>query len=90
MHKGWMIAMGAMLASGVTAAQENAALKTQKERVSYALGMDLGNQLRKRAIDVERTLAEPGRLGRVCSRAFRHQCMALPKAITEAVRFWNL
>jgi FKBP-type peptidyl-prolyl cis-trans isomerase FklB len=55
-----MIVMGAMLASGVAAAQEIPPLKTQKEEVSYALGMDLGNQLRKQAIDVDPALFGKG------------------------------
>jgi FKBP-type peptidyl-prolyl cis-trans isomerase FklB len=42
-----------ILVSGLAAAQDNAALKTQNEKVSYALGMDLGNQLRKLSIEVE-------------------------------------
>jgi FKBP-type peptidyl-prolyl cis-trans isomerase len=60
MDKGWMIVLGAMLASGVAAAQETPKLNTQKEKISYALGMDLGNQLRKQTIDVDPALFEQG------------------------------
>jgi FKBP-type peptidyl-prolyl cis-trans isomerase len=60
MDKGWMIVVGAMLASGVAAAQEAPALKTQKDKISYALGMDLGNQLRKQAIEVDPALFGQG------------------------------
>jgi FKBP-type peptidyl-prolyl cis-trans isomerase FklB len=41
------------LAAGVAAAQDSPALKTQNERISYALGMDLGNQLRKVGVQVD-------------------------------------
>jgi FKBP-type peptidyl-prolyl cis-trans isomerase FklB len=37
-------------------AQNSSEFKTQKEKVSYALGMDLGNQLRKMSIDVDPSL----------------------------------
>jgi len=60
MNKGCMIVLGAMLASGVTAAQEIPALNTQKEKISYALGMDLGTQLRKQGIDVDPALFGQG------------------------------
>ena len=46
----WMMVFGFAL---VAAAQDTPALKTQKERISYALGMDLGNQLRKMSVDVD-------------------------------------
>ena len=41
------------LVSGAAAAENTPALQTQKERISYALGMDLGNQLRKMSVDVD-------------------------------------
>jgi len=44
------------LASGAAAAQDTPALKTQKDKTSYALGMDLGNQLRRASIDVDPAL----------------------------------
>ncbi len=34
-------------------AQDQAPLKTQKEKLSYALGMDLGSQLGKKSVDVD-------------------------------------
>ncbi len=49
----WTMAILAGLLAMSAAAQETPALKTQKEKVSYALGMDLGKQLKKLAIDVE-------------------------------------
>jgi len=44
------------LVSGVAAAEDTPALKTQKEKISYALGMDLGNQLRKGSVEVDPVL----------------------------------
>jgi FKBP-type peptidyl-prolyl cis-trans isomerase len=41
-------------------AEEPTVLKTQKERVSYALGADLGNQLRKQSVDVDPALFSKG------------------------------
>ncbi len=50
----WTMALfGILLLVGVAAAQDAASLKDQKERVSYALGIDLGNQLRKLSVDVD-------------------------------------
>ncbi len=40
------------MVAGVSAAQDVLELKTQSDRVSYALGMDLGNQLKKMSVDV--------------------------------------
>jgi FKBP-type peptidyl-prolyl cis-trans isomerase FklB len=37
-------------------AQNSSGFQTQKEKVSYALGMDLGNQLRKLSIEVDPSL----------------------------------
>ena len=53
MAKRWMILLGAVLVAHMAVAQEPPALTTQKEKVSYALGMDLGNQLRKATIEVD-------------------------------------
>lgn len=47
---------GTLLAVGVAAAQQPPALNTQTEKASYALGLDLGNQLRKQAIEVDPSL----------------------------------
>jgi FKBP-type peptidyl-prolyl cis-trans isomerase len=54
-----VILVGALLV-GVAAAQQAPALQTQKDKASYALGMDLGNQLRKQAIDVDPALFGKG------------------------------
>jgi len=52
----WMVALGVGLLAGVAAAQEAPALKSEKEKLSYALGMDLGSQLRKQSIEIDPNL----------------------------------
>jgi FKBP-type peptidyl-prolyl cis-trans isomerase len=42
-----------VIAAGIAAAQDTPALKTQKDKLSYALGMDLGAQVRKSAVDLD-------------------------------------
>ena len=54
-----MILIAGFLA-GSAVAQEAPALKSQKEKVSYALGMDLGNQFRKQSTDVDPALLYQG------------------------------
>ena len=53
MNNRWLIVVGALLVTGVSGAQDAPALKTQEEKISYALGMDLGNQLRKLSAEVD-------------------------------------
>ncbi|MBZ5544454.1 MAG: FKBP-type peptidyl-prolyl cis-trans isomerase [Acidobacteriia bacterium] len=49
----WMMVLGMVLLTGVAPAQDTPALKTEKDKVSYALGVDLGHQLKKLSIDVD-------------------------------------
>ena len=55
-----MMIFGVLLFVGGAAAQDAPALKTPKEKQSYALGMDLGNQLRKLSIEVDPALFGQG------------------------------
>jgi FKBP-type peptidyl-prolyl cis-trans isomerase FklB len=48
-----MVALGIVLVAAAAAAQDAPALKAPREKLSYALGMDLGNQLRKQSVDVD-------------------------------------
>jgi FKBP-type peptidyl-prolyl cis-trans isomerase FklB len=48
-----MVTLGIGLLTGIAAAQDAPALKDQKEKLSYALGMDLGNQFKKQAVEVD-------------------------------------
>ena len=50
------MALFALISEG----QDNSALKTQMDKASYALGMDLGNQLRKASVAVNPTLLSQG------------------------------
>jgi len=50
----WMtVVLGLGLFAGLAFGQDTAALKTDKEKISYALGMDLGNQLKRQSVDVD-------------------------------------
>ena len=49
----WMLAIGMTLLAGAAVAQEAPALKNQKEKLSYALGLDLGNQFRKQSVELD-------------------------------------
>ena len=49
----WMTVLAMAMVAGVAAAQDAPALKAERDKVSYALGMDLGNQLKKLSIDVD-------------------------------------
>jgi FKBP-type peptidyl-prolyl cis-trans isomerase FklB len=52
----WMLVVGLVLSCGVASAQpaqDAPGLKTDKERLSYALGMDLGAQLKSRGVDID-------------------------------------
>jgi FKBP-type peptidyl-prolyl cis-trans isomerase FklB len=60
MVRTWTVVLGAVLAARVMAAQDAPALKTQKDKASYALGMDLGSQLRKQTIEVDPALFYQG------------------------------
>jgi FKBP-type peptidyl-prolyl cis-trans isomerase len=48
------------MAAGIAAAQDNPALKTQKDKLSYALGMDLGAQLKKTSVDLDSAVFAQG------------------------------
>jgi len=45
--------MGVLFLVSQVHAQENLVLKNQKEKMSYIIGMDIGNNLKKQGIDIE-------------------------------------
>lgn len=49
----WTVIVAALLSAGVAAARQKPALTSDKERLSYALGMDVGRQLAKIDVDVD-------------------------------------
>src|SRR5512137_471662 len=52
----WMLAIVMMALPALASAQEAPALKTEKEKLSYAMGMDLGTQLKTRSVDIDPSL----------------------------------
>ncbi len=49
----WIMALAAGLLAGTAAAQDASQLKDQKAKVSYALGMDLGMQLKRQSVEID-------------------------------------
>ncbi len=49
----WMLTLVMTALPALASAQEAPALATEKDRLSYAMGMDLGNQLRTRSVDID-------------------------------------
>jgi len=56
----WGMVWGILLLVSAAVAQDAPVLKSQKEKLSYALGMDLGNQLKKQSIEIEPALFSQG------------------------------
>ncbi len=54
------VALSMAMLAAVGTAQESSRLKTQKEKVSYALGLDLGNQFSKMSVDVDPAILGQG------------------------------
>jgi FKBP-type peptidyl-prolyl cis-trans isomerase FklB len=48
-----MLFAGLVFAAGQVMAEGEAELKTQKDKVSYAIGMDIGNSLKKNSVEVD-------------------------------------
>jgi FKBP-type peptidyl-prolyl cis-trans isomerase FklB len=56
----WMAGIGIVLLAGAAWAEEAAVLKTQKDKVSYGIGMNIGKNLKKDAIDVDADMLVKG------------------------------
>ena len=56
----WMMTFVMMLLPAFAAAQEAPALKTEKDKLSYAMGMDLGGQLKAQSVDIDAALFAEG------------------------------
>jgi FKBP-type peptidyl-prolyl cis-trans isomerase FklB len=52
----WMLTLVMITLPTLACAQEAPELKTEKEKLSYAMGMDLGKQLKTKAVDVDPAL----------------------------------
>jgi FKBP-type peptidyl-prolyl cis-trans isomerase len=55
-----MAVFGIVLLAGAAWAEEAAVLKTQKDKVSYGIGMNIGKSLKKDAVDVDADLLVKG------------------------------
>lgn len=49
----WAVALGIVLLVGQAKAEEQAAPKTEKEKLSYSMGVDFGTYLKRQAVDVD-------------------------------------
>jgi FKBP-type peptidyl-prolyl cis-trans isomerase FklB len=56
----WLVAFGLVWFSACAYAQETPALKTQKDKVSYSIGLDIGTSFKKQSIDVDPNLIALG------------------------------
>lgn len=52
MRLGWVVVAGALLFAVPSGAEEQT-LKSQKEKLSYAMGVDMGNNLKRQSIDID-------------------------------------
>jgi FKBP-type peptidyl-prolyl cis-trans isomerase FklB len=55
-----LVALGFVLLVSQVSAQEKPALKSQKEKMSYIIGMDIGNNLKKQSIDIDPNILAKG------------------------------
>ena len=55
-----IVILGILLLVSQVNAQENLVLKSQKEKVSYIIGMEIGSNLKKQAIDIDSTILARG------------------------------
>jgi FKBP-type peptidyl-prolyl cis-trans isomerase FklB len=55
-----IVILGILFLVSQVNAQENLVLKSQKEKVSYIIGMDIGMNLKKQAIDIDSTILARG------------------------------
>jgi FKBP-type peptidyl-prolyl cis-trans isomerase FklB len=49
----WVLTLALLLTPALANAQDAPALKTDKEKLSYAMGMDLGSQLKSRSVEID-------------------------------------
>jgi UDP-GlcNAc:undecaprenyl-phosphate/decaprenyl-phosphate GlcNAc-1-phosphate transferase len=56
----WIMILGLTFLAVPVNAQDQAPLKNDKEKLSYALGMDFGNQLKKQTIEIDPSLFAKG------------------------------
>jgi len=60
MAKQWSVVLGLFLLAIPAAAQDSPTFKTEKDKFSYALGMQIGNGFRKQALDLDPEIVGKG------------------------------
>jgi FKBP-type peptidyl-prolyl cis-trans isomerase FklB len=60
MRLGWIAALALFMLTSFAYAQEQTQLKTQKDKVSYIIGMEIGGNLKKQSIDIDTDLLLKG------------------------------
>jgi FKBP-type peptidyl-prolyl cis-trans isomerase FklB len=49
----WILTLALLVLPALASAQDAPALKSEKEKLSYAMGLDLGTQLKSRSVDID-------------------------------------
>jgi len=60
MKKQLLVVLCIVLAAGTVLGEEKQTLKTQKEKLSYAIGIDMGSSLKRNAIDIDADILYKG------------------------------
>lgn len=60
MKLGWIVVLSIFLMTSQVFAEEQASLKSQKDKVSYIIGVDIGSNLKSRFIDIDPELLMKG------------------------------
>lgn len=53
MKFGWVVILGVLLLAGQTGAAEKMTLKTQKEKLSYTMGVEAGSNMKRQSVDID-------------------------------------
>ncbi|MBI3610708.1 MAG: FKBP-type peptidyl-prolyl cis-trans isomerase [Nitrospirae bacterium] len=56
----FVVLLGLILAAGRVEAEENPALKSEKDKISYSIGMDIGTNMKRQGIEIEPELLARG------------------------------
>ena len=60
MRFGWIAVLGLVLLTSQVKAEEQPVLKDKKEKVSYIIGMDIGNNLKRQSVEIDTELFMKG------------------------------
>ncbi len=57
MRKGWIVSLVVLLfLGGIASAEDSVSLKTQRDKVSYIIGRDVGSSLKQKSVDIDTEL----------------------------------